>query len=187
MRADLSGAISDLLDFQVLRGDGTTGAEFAGFLATAANGGLPDRSDTPARLSFALAAGETARGIDGKFAGGLGECAVAIGDDTARDMASKFQTNDSESALAYMMRTTAGSMASANIPAVDATFQEGVLARTGAAGANAVCPVWDGLFMVRDEISGRKAGQISLTVGMLAGFDILRAAGFERLKFKVSA
>ena len=175
-----------MLDFQVVRGDGTTGAQFAGFLATATNGGLTDRSDTPGRLTFALSAGETARGIDGKYAGGLSECAVVVGDDTARDMASKFQTNDSESALAYMMRTTGGSMASANVPDIAATYQEGVLARTGAAGANAVCPIWDGLFMVRDEISGRKSGQISLTVGMLSGFDILRAAGFERLKFKVS-
>ena len=49
LRADLSMRVSDLLDKQVLAGDGTTGAEFSGFLATAANGGLTDRSDTPAR------------------------------------------------------------------------------------------------------------------------------------------
>ena len=186
LRADLSMAVSDLLDAQVLAGDGTTGAQFGGFLATAANGGLTDRSDTPARVTFALAAGETARGIDGKFAGGLGECSVVIGDDTARDLASKFQTNDSEAALAYMGRTTMKTMASANIPAVASMFQEGVIARMGAAGANAVCPVWDGLFMIRDEITGRKTGNIALTVGMLAGFDILRAGGFDRLKFKVA-
>ena len=42
------------------------------------------------------------------------------------------------------------------------------------------------MFMIRDEISGRKAGQIGLTIGMLAGFDILRAGGFDRLKFKVA-
>ena len=186
LRADLSMAVSDLLDQQVLAGDGTTGAQFEGFLATAANGGIADRSDDPARASFALAAGETARGIDGKFAGSLSECAVVIGDDTARDLASKFQTNDSDSALAYMGRTTMRTMASANIPAVASMFQEGILARMGAAGANAVCPTWASLFMVRDEISGRKSGQIALTVGMLAGFDILRAAGFQRLKFKVA-
>ena len=186
LRADLSMAVSDLLDAQVLAGDGTTGAQFGGFLATAANGGLTDRSDTPARATFALAAAEAARGIDGKFSGGLSECAVVIGDDTARDLASKFQTNDSDSALAYMGRTTMKTMASANIPAVAARFQEGIIARLGAAGANAICPAWDGMFMIRDEISGRKSGQISLTVGMLAGFDILRAAGFDRLKFKVA-
>ena len=137
-------------------------------------------------MTFALAAGETARGIDGKYAGGLGECAVVIGDDTARDLASKFQNNDSDSALAYMGRTTMRTMASANIPDIAATFQEGILARMGAAGMNSVCPVWDGMFAIRDEISGRKSGQISITIGMLAGFDILRADGYQRLKFKVS-
>ena len=186
LRADLSMAVSDLLDKQVLSGDGTTGAEFAGFLATAANGGLTDRSDTPARVTFALAAAEAARGIDGRYAGGLGECSVVLGDDTARDLASKFQNNDSEAALAYMARTTMKTMASANVAAVSGMFQEGVIARMGAAGANAVCPTWDGLFMIRDEITGRKSGQIALTIGMLAGFDILRAGGFDRLKFKVA-
>ena len=186
LRADLSMAVSDLLDQQVLAGDGSTGAEFPGFLATAANGGIGNRGDSPARVTFALAAGETARGIDGKFAGGLSECAVVIGDDTARDLAGKFQNQDSDSALAYMSRTTARAMASANIPAVAADFQEAVLARMGAAGANAVCPTWASLFMVRDEISGRKSGQIAITIGILAGFSILRSAGYERLKFKVS-
>ena len=186
LRADLSGAVSDLLDQQVIAGDGTTGAQFDGFLATSANGGLADRGDTPARVTFALAAGEAARGIDGKYAGGLGECAVVIGDDTARDLASKFQTNDSDSALAYMGRTTMRTMASANIPAIAATFQEGILARMGAAGMNSVCPVWDGMFAIRDEISGRKTGQISITIGMLCGFDILRADGYQRLKFKIA-
>ena len=186
LRADLSMAVSDLLDAQVLAGDGTTGAAFSGFLATAANGGLTDRGDSPARVTFALAAGEAARGIDGRYAGNLSECAVVIGDDTARDLASKFQNNDSEAALAYMSKTTMKTMASANIPAVASMFQEGVIARMGASGANAVCPTWDGLFMIRDEITGRKSGQIALTVGMLAGFDILRAGGFDRLKFKIA-
>ncbi len=186
LRSDLSQAVSDLLDAQVLAGDGTTGAQFGGFLAASANGGLADRSDTPARVTFALAAAEAARGIDGKYAGGLGECAVVIGDDTARDLASKFQTNDSDSALAYMGRLTMKTMASANIPGIASMFQEGIIARMGAAGANAVCPTWDSLFAVRDEISGRKSGQIGLTIGMLAGFDILRAGGFDRLKFKVA-
>ena len=137
LRADLSRAISDLLDAQVLAGIGT-GANFAGFLATAARGGIANRGDTPARVTFALAAAEAARGIDGKYAGGLGECAVVIGDDTARDLAGKFQTNDSDSALAYMGRTTMKAMASANIPDVDATFQEGILSRLGASGMNSV-------------------------------------------------
>ena len=134
LRADLSMAIADLLDAQVLAGDGTTGAQFGGFLATPANGGLTARSDTPARVTFPLAAAEAARGIDGKFAGNIGECSIVIGDDTARDLASKFQNNDSEAALAYMSRTSMRTMASANIPGVASMFQEGIIARMGAAG-----------------------------------------------------
>ena len=185
LRGDLSMAVSDLLDAQVLAGAGT-GANFPGFLATAANGGITDRSDTPARVTFALAAAEVARGIDGRYAGSLGECSVVVGDDSARDLASKFQNQDSASALAYMGSTTMRTMASANIPNVAATFQEGILARLGAAGVNSICAVWDGMFVIRDEITQRGKGQIGLTVGMLAGFDILRPAAYSRLKFKVS-
>ena len=185
LRADLSMAVSDLLDAQVLAGIGT-GANFAGFLSTAARGGIANRGDTPARVTFALAAAEAARGIDGKYAGGLSECAVVVGDDTARDLSSKFQNNDSEAALAYMSRTTMKTMASSNIPDVDATFQEGILARVGAAGMNSVCPIWDSMFVIRDEITKRKEGQLGLTVGMLAGFDILRSDAYTRLKFKVA-
>ena len=186
LRMDLSDAVSTLLDQQVLAGDGTTGAQFDGFFATAANGGLADRSDTPARVTFALAAGEAARGIDGVYAGSLAECAIAIGDDTARDLASKFTTNGQESALSYMTRTTMRTVASAHVPDVASTFQEGVLARMGGGGMNSVCPMWDSLFMIRDEVTKRKEGQIALTVGMLAGFDILRSGGYQRLKFKVA-
>ena len=51
---------------------------------------------------------------------------------------------------------------------------------------NAVCPIWDSLYMVRDEVTKRAEGQIGLTLGMLCGFDILRAGAYARLKFKVA-
>ena len=186
LRNDLSMAVSDLLDAQVLAGDGTTGAEFSGFLATAANGGIGDRSDSPARATFALAAGEVARGIDGKYAGGLSECAVVVGDDTARDLASKFQTNDSDSGARLHGPHRHADDGERECPGRGEHVPEGVLARMGAAGANAICPVWSSMFMIRDEITGRKSGQIAITVGMLAGFDLLRAGAYQRLKFKVA-
>ena len=186
LRADLSGAVSTLLDKQVLSGDGTTGAQLPGFFATPANDGLPARADTPARVSFELAAGEAARGIDGVYAGSLAELAIVIGDDSARDLASKFTTNGEESALAYMTRTTMRTVASAHVPAVSNNFQEGVLARMGGGGMDSVCPVWDRLWAVRDEVTERKTGRIALTIGMMASVKILRAGAYQRLKFKVS-
>ena len=105
------------------------------------------------------------------------------------NLATVFQTNDSDSAWSYSSRISKKTMASANVPAVAAMFQEGVVARVGGEGMNAVAPIWSGVAMVRDEVSQalRKKGQISITAIMMAGFDILRAEGFARTKFKVSA
>ena len=187
LRRDLSGSLSDKLDLEVLVGGASP--RFGGFLSTAAQGGLPARADTPAAVTYPLAAAELALGIDGKYAGGLNEVCAVVGHTTARKLASTFQNQSGESAFSYASRETKRTMASSNVPGVAATYQEGVLARVGAEGMNAVCPVWSGVAMVRDEVSSalRKAGHISVTAIMLAGFDILRADGFTRLKFKVSA
>ena len=92
LRADLSMAVADLLDGKSWRATGPPAHSLAASWHSPRTGGLADRSDTPARVTFALAAAETARGIDGKFAGNLGECAVVIGDASARDLAGKFRT-----------------------------------------------------------------------------------------------
>ena len=87
-----------------------------------------------------------------------------------------------------MGRTTMKTMASANIPAVDAHVSGGHHRPRRRGGRE--CRLSDlgfSLFMIRDEISGRKSRtNRALTIGMLAGFDILRAGGFDRLKFKVA-
>ena len=187
LRRDLSGTLSEQLDKQVLVGGATP--NFGGFLSTPAQGGLAARSDTPAIVDFSLAAAELAIGIDGKYAGGLDEVCSVVGTTTARKLATVFQTNDSESAWSYSSRISKKTMASANVPAVASTYQAGVVARVGGEGMNAVAPVWSGVAMVRDEVSEtlRKQGQISITAIMMAGFDILRADGFARTKFKVTA
>ena len=187
LRRDLSGTLSDQLDKQVLVGGAAPA--FGGFLSSPAQGGLAARADTPAIVDFSLAAAELALGLDGKYAGELSEVCSVVGTATARKLATVFQTNDSDSAWSYSSRFSKQTRASANVPAAAATFQEGVLARVGGEGMNAVCPVWSGVAMVRDEVSQalRKKGQISITAIMLAGFDVLRAEGFARTKFKISA
>ena len=185
LRSDLSMAVSDLLDRQVLGGDGTTGAEFAGFLATAANGGIADRSDTPARVTFALAAAETARGIDGKFAGSLSECAVVMGDDTARDLASKFQNQ----------RQRLGARLYGPHDHADDGERERAGHRVDVPRGHP-CPHGRGgrerdLSDLGLHVHGARrrspAGspvRIAITIGMLAGFDILRASGFAKAKIQ---
>ena len=188
LRVDMSNELANRLDAQVLAGAGT-GANIGGFLATAANGGLAAVTAPSAIVTYPTAATELAKGVDGSYAGSEGECSVVIGDDAYRVMAGIFETGSGESATGMYRRLSMKTMASANIPAASSTVQDGVLAKMGAAGANAICPIWNGVAIIKDEVSTtlRKQGQISVTALMLADFKILRAAGFQRLRYKIAA
>ena len=64
------------LDAQLI---GAGDARVRGFLATAANGGLADYANPGAVVTFATAAEQAARGVDGKYAGAEAECAWVVG------------------------------------------------------------------------------------------------------------
>ena len=185
LREDLSRAISDQLDAQVV---GIGDPRVRGFLATSANGGLADYADPTVDVSFASVAEQAARGVDGKYAGGEDELAWVIGVETYAKLASLIQSNDSVSATERLRRLLRDFMASANIPAVASTIQSGIIAKLGAAdaGMNAVAPIWEGLRLVRDEVTNADKGQIQVTAVCLHNFKVLRPAGFVRTKLKLS-
>ena len=51
---------------------------------------------------------------------------------------------------------------------------------------NAVCPVWEGVTIVRDEVTHAEEGWIMITAVALYSFKVLRAAGYLRLKYKLA-
>ena len=51
---------------------------------------------------------------------------------------------------------------------------------------NAVAPVWEGLRLIRDEVTQAAAGQIQVTAVALYNFKVLRPEGFVRTKIKVA-
>ena len=188
LRADLSAQCSDLLDKQVLVGSGA-GANIGGFLAVAANGGLPALADAGAVVDYEASLVELNRAVDGKYAGSTGELSFVVGDDTYRKLGSIVNMGSGETATSTFMRMARGVMASANVTApTNANQQQGIVAKLGAMGANSVCPVWSGIQLLVDEVSSdlRKAGQISLTYIMLVDFKILRKDGFARIAFKLA-
>ena len=181
---DLRLTIADRLDAQLI-GAGT--AQVRGFLATAAHGGIGDYADPTDVVTFAAAAEQAARGVDGIFAGGENECAWIIGTDTYAKLASLIQANDSTSATERLRRILRDFMASANVPAADDNVQSGILAKMGAAdGMNAVCAVWEGLKLIRDEVTNADKGQVQVTAVALHNFKVLRPAGFVRTKVKIA-
>ena len=188
LRRDLSSALSDKLDSEVIIGGASP--KFGGFLSTVAQGGLVVPAVPGDEVTYALAAGQLALGVDGKYAGSEGELCCVVGDASWRKLSSEFQTGSGENATGYFRRMSKAVMASSNVPAAgNDHVQDAILARVGAEGMNAVCPIWSGVALIRDEVSTvlRKQGHISVTAIMLAGFDILRADGFQRMRFQIAA
>ena len=186
LRSDISAAVADRVDAQVLAGNGN-GANFGGFLAVAANGGLPALAAPSTLLDYALALAELARGVDGEYAGNLGECSMVVGDATYRALVGLVNAGSGEVAAMTFARMLMAFQASANVTAPNNDDQEGILARRGG-GMNAVAPVWGGLSLIVDEVSSsnRKMGWISLTGILMADFKITRAAGFDRVAFQLA-
>ena len=178
--------ISDLLDVQVLAGAGT-GANIGGFLATAANGGLPALAVPGAEVTYETSLPALHSGVDGKYAGSVGECAMVVGDDAYRKLGTLINTGSGEVASMTYSRMLSRFMASANIPdAGNNNVQDGIIAKLGA-GQNSICPMWAGLQLIVDEVSAtiRKQGWISLTYVFLADFKILRKDGYQRVRLQI--
>ena len=184
LRDDLAMALGDRLDAQLV---GLGDANVRGFLATAAHGGLADYAAPTEVVDFAAAAMQAARGVDGRYAGSESECSWVIGTATYQKMAALIQANDSASATERLRRVLRDFMASANVPAAASNVQQGILAKLGAADAiNAIAPIWEGMRLIRDEVTNAAKGQIQVTAIALHNFAILRADGFVRTKVKIA-
>ena len=77
-----------------------------------------------------------------------------------------------------------GLQVSGNIPDAAATIQHGII-RRGSARA-AVCPIWEGVRMIRDEITSAASGQVHVTALALFSFGFVRTAEFGIRSFKVA-
>ena len=183
LRSDLVSAIGDQLDKQLL-GEGDP--RVRGFLATAANGGLADYANPSAVVTYSTAAGQAARGVDGIYAGGENECTWIVGPATYRALASLIQTTGDVSATERLRRLLMGFACSANIPAPTSNVQSGILAKMGSGAMTAVCPVWEGLRLIRDESTAAAEGEVNVTALALHNFRIIRPDAYVRTKLKVA-
>ena len=180
LRADLSGALSEALDKVIVAGQAANPV-VPGFLGT----GLAAPADPAVISDFAAYVASTAGQIDGRYAMSAGDVRLLVGADTIAHMHSLFSAGSGESAAGYVARLFGGLRVSAHIPDTDADeIQGGVVARGSQRAA--VAPVWEGLSLVRDEITQAAQGRLRLTLVMLYSFKIVRAAQFSRVAFKLA-
>lgn len=181
LRGDLSRALSDAMDSQILNGDGSA-PNVSGLLDA-----LTDPANPGSRTGWADYVQAVAASVDGRYANGPGQIRMLMGPGLYADAATTLHATASVSAAARYIQEIASLQVSANLPAPGGTPTIGraLIARTGAPGA--VAPVWEGVQLVRDPFSGAQAGQVNLTAVALWAFAVIRAEAFAIRKFRLSS
>ena len=171
LRSNLSDALSDGLDKQILTG--TNG------LFTGTN--LSNHNVT-AVTSYANYRSELGYGrVDGQFAGSVGDLKIVMGAETYGHAAGVFRSANAgdRAALEDLMSVTSGVKVSAHVPAATGAHKQEVVIRLGSR-RDMVAPIWEGVTLIPDEITKAGTGQIVVTAVMLHAVKILREAGFYK-------
>ena len=175
LRMNLSDALSDKLDQQIL--NGTNG------LLQGTN--LPNHNVSTETL-YPLYREQFAYGrVDGKFATSPEDLKVVMGAGGFAHAASQYRGNsDNTDALMAMKSAGVAVKVSAHVPAVSGTKQNAVI-RLGMR-RDMVAPIWQGIQLVPDEITKAAKGEIVITAIMLHAVKILRKDGFFKQQLQVS-
>ena len=184
LRQNLMRVLSDALDGQLLNGN-NVGANLNGLFEQLTDAAVPEvNAETFARYVAALASH-----IDGLFATTQQDVRALVGPHTYRHMASTFATNDdSMSASTYLMEKYGGVRASRRIADPANDIQKAVIVRRNPAGDRVgVAPVWSGLELVRDAITGAGRGEIVVTgLAMVGGVVLLRSGVYVEDSFRLA-
>ena len=176
LRQDLANALGEALDKRTIADN---------LLGTA---GLTNPADPTAKVTWATAKAAMVEQVDGRYAQGTGELRCVVGAPTYKLLSTLYlatgQGQTEEDANAMLMRILGGYRVSAHIPAATSDVQAAVVA-LGSHRA-AVCPIWQGVRLIRDELTRANEGEVVLTAVMLQGFAMIRQAAMKRVEFKIA-
>ena len=198
LRENLSLALSDALDNQIVNGDrpdspsGDQAAQLEGVFSR-----LTDPTAPSAVADFDAFAASHAAGVDGLWAGTIKDVSIVCGPATYVLASKTFQSatnyKGETSAAAYAMQHTGGFWTNKRMPAAASMIQPAILYRTGrsmmgGAGAmrTAVCPHWNEVG-IDDIYSGSAKGERYFTLHVLIGDVILvQPDAYAQVAFKVA-
>ena len=178
IRENISLALSDKFDDELLNGDGS---------APRINGMFNRLADpaTPAStaVSFTNFAKTFGDGLDGLFAETLNDVVVICGPKTGQVAAQTFMGTGADprspSALAYLAEHTGGLRINKRVPDPENDVQSAILHRRGRSPGvrTAVVPMWAQSIMIEDIFSGSASGLKFFTTHILVGNLIVTQAG----------
>ena len=172
LRANLSDALSDKLDQQILAGTNGlfTGTNLTDHAAAAV--------DTFVTYLTNFAWGR----VDGTYASMASDLRAVVGSATYAHAGTVYAGTANNkgdlSAVEKLMGVTGGVKVSAHVPAVASMKQEAVI-RLGMR-RDMVAPIWEGITLIPDEVTKAANGQIVVTAVMLHAIKLLRAGGFYK-------
>lgn len=185
LREDLSASLASAIDKAILTGDGTA-PNVSGFFDSS-SGSLTVPSNPSAVASYENYLASIGDQIDGQYANGAGAVRVLIGAQTAGHMVRTLQSGSGMTAWESVSRLAGGLRVSGSVPAMDGTSKvQHAIAKRGTARA-AVAPIWEGVRLIRDEITGAASGQVHVTALGLYSFGFVRAAQYRMTAYKLVA
>ena len=175
LRMNLSDALSDKLDQQIL--NGTNGL---------LQGTNLDNNNVSTQTTYALYREQFAYGrVDGKYATSPEDLKVVMGAAGFAHAAAQYRgNNDNTDALMAMKSAGVAVKVSAHVPALSGTKQNAII-RLGMR-KDMVAPIWQGIQLVPDEITKAAHGQVVITAIMLHAVKILRKGGFHKQQVQTS-
>ena len=186
LRQNLMLTMSDVLDNQVINGDGVDD-NLSGIFAQ-----LTDVADATALIDFDGFVGKVADSVDGLWASSVKDVSIVAGPATYALSAKTFQTaanyKGEMTAASYLMKESGGWWTNKRMPDVAAMLQKGILHRMGRPGIRtAVCPNW-GSLEIDDVYSASAAGIRYVTFHVLVGDVILiQPDAYAEVSYQVAA
>ena len=175
LRADLGDAVSNAIDVDLLRRTGE------GLLDFGSDPTAPANTTTAAEFLVDLYSG-----VDGVYASGVGDVRALYGPETYRFMGGLvIVANHPETVIDKVSRIAGGVLVTDNAGPYSGNRQEGLIIK-GAARRNCVGALWNGVQIIRDEVTRVRQGEVRINVIAMWDFAVVRAAGYVRKSYRRS-
>ena len=175
LRADLGDAVQNAIDIDLLK------RTDLGLLEFPADPTAPADATTAAEFLADLYSG-----VDGVYAGSVGDVRVLYGPETYAFAGGLVITaNHPETVIDKVSRIAGGVLVTDNAGAYTGNRQEGLIIK-GAARRNCVGALWNGVQIIRDDVTRARQGEVRLHVIGMWDFAVVRTAGYVRKSYRTS-
>ncbi|MDE0338420.1 MAG: phage major capsid protein [Caldilineaceae bacterium] len=179
---DLQAVLRDAYDAQLVAGDGTA----PNLRGLSSQLPLAAAGTDAAATTWAVLVARAAAQVDGLYSEMFSDLRAVMSVEAYAYLAALFRADETENtALDWLMMKFGSVRASGRIEQTAQTATDGArspvfVRRARPVGRVAVAPVWQGVSLIRDEISGASQGTVKVTADMLVGgIAFLRPSAFS--------